>query len=317
MIQESRMYADLHNHTPASDGALTPVELVQEAVRSGIRMIAVTDHDTIDSLQETLSAGREAGIDVMPGMEITIQFKRTLFTGSLHLLAYFDSALLDIPAFIEETDLVLSQGRGDALTEARIRTINECFGPESTEPWLPEPLRVEHVYRHGHRISRRHFALALNDLGIHDRAVVSSIIGNDSPAYLPSGIPLERAAIYLRRWPLVRILAHPAAGSFPGESHYREVLPPFEIVEKILPEFIGIGLDGLEIEYPGHTEEWKKRLREWMYDHHLYIESGGSDCHDRTLRPPARTGVTERVADALRQLCAERIADFSIPTDEL
>lgn len=63
---------------------------------------------------------------------------------------------------------------------------------------------------------------------------------------------------FFQEYPVVRVLAHPAAGPFPGESHYREVLPPMSTVEQLLPEFLDpktLGIDGIETYYPGHTEE--------------------------------------------------------------
>jgi len=301
--------ADLHNHTTASDGSLTPTELISLAAEQGLAVVAVTDHDTMDGLTEALAAGKDRCIDVMPGIEITIRFTREIFTGSLHLLVYFDAMLLDNPEFCAMTRDTLEKGRGPALTRDRIEAINRVFAPGGTQPLLPEPLTEDHVYAHGDRISRRHFALALKTMGLSDKTLISSIIGNESPAYIPSGIPLSAVKPYLNRWPLTRVLAHPAAGSFPGDSHYREVLPPYEVVDMLIPEFMDAGLDGFEIEYPGHTESWKMRLRERMAQLGLSIESGGSDCHDDSERPLGIAGTTLEAVDAIRRCFRERMKD--------
>lgn len=293
-------YADLHNHTTASDGSFTPTDLIKHASEIGLKAIAVTDHDTIDGLQEALLAGQKFGVEVITGTEITLRFKEPYFTGSLHLLVYFDKSLLDNDSFVNETVEALSKGRGPALVTDRIAAINQVFGPESATPGLPRNLTEDDVYAHGDRISRRHFALALNDLGLTDRDEVSAIIGNDSPAYIPSGAAPESLKAYLSRWPLARILAHPAAGSYPGESLYREVLPPFEVVEKLLPVFLDLGLDGLEVNYPGHTEEWRSQLQQRVNEMGLSVVTGGSDCHDKEQRPLGVCGVSQSDLETLK-----------------
>ena len=283
--------ADLHNHTTFSDGSLTPAQLVCEAHKLGLKALGITDHDTIDGLNEALSAGKNYPIDIVTGVEFTVRFIEPFFTGSLHLLAYFKETLLDEKSFVKETSEILALGRGSALTRSRIESINTFFSPDSTEPLLPRPLTEEDVYAHGNRISRRHFALALKSMGIQDQNKINQIIGNASPAYVPSGSSLDTLKAYLQKWPLTLVLAHPAAGSFPGENVYREVLPPFEIVERLLPNFLDVGLAGLEIEYPGHTSEWKDRLQQYLVVKKLHIVTGGSDCHDRTDRPLGLSGV--------------------------
>lgn len=304
-------YADLHNHTTCSDGELSARDLIELARDRGIRAIAVTDHDTIEGVAEAVDAGKSLGVDVVCGVEATLRFVTDLFRGSLHLLMYFPNELLNDEGFVQETTDLLAMGRGEALTKARIEAINRCFGPGAAQAMLIRPLTEEDVYRHGHRISRRHFALALNDLGITDSTQVSKILGNDSPAYIPSGIPIEPIGPFLRRWPIVAVLAHPAAGSFSGESHYKEVLPPLDVVEQLLPEFLAIGIEGLEIPYPGHTQELQIRLRKILVNSGLSVVTGGSDCHDRTGRPIGVTGITEAEYGVLRNRMDEKWRNFS------
>ena len=78
-------FADLHLHTRYSDGSFTPRELVQHAARLGFSAIAVTDHDTINGIPEALAAGKELGVEVIPGVEITSRCEAQ----ELHMLAYF------------------------------------------------------------------------------------------------------------------------------------------------------------------------------------------------------------------------------------
>jgi 3',5'-nucleoside bisphosphate phosphatase len=291
-----KIYADLHNHSTASDGTFSPAGIVDEAIKKGIRALALTDHDTIGGLKEFREAAAIKNIQPVLGIEITLRFKRPAFTGSLHLLVYFRDKLLDNREFEKDLNALLQQGRGKDLVERRVAEINKVFGPQTEEPILKKPLTVEEILPYSPQITRRHFFMALSEKhNISDKQTINRLIGNDSPAYIPSGIDMEMLPGLLNKYPLFRVLAHPAAGSFPGDSHYKEVLPPLEIVESMLPEFLDetiCGLDGLEVYYPGHTDEHKKHLLELANKHQLVV-TGGSDCHDPENRPLATDGLTE------------------------
>ncbi len=287
--------ADLHNHTTASDGEYTPTELVQAAQALGLTAVGVTDHDTLDGLDEALAAGQTLGIRVVPGVEVSLRFRRPYFTGTLHYLLYIPYALLPDPAFRQMAADIFGQGRGSGLVRARVAAINEAFGPQGETPLLKRDLTPEEIEALAPNVTRRHFALALKENHHLDREQVNQLIGNDSRAYVPSGIDPAQLTPLLRRYPqLVRVLAHPAAGSYPGESLYNEVLPPLDIVEKLLPEFLDeavLGLDGLEVQYPGHIPAHRALLTQWAQRYGLLI-TGGSDCHDRVERPLGVAGVT-------------------------
>jgi hypothetical protein len=299
-MMRRRIVGDLHNHSTASDGEFSPAELVRAARDAGLEAVALTDHDTIAGLPEALAAARELGIRLVTGAEATVRFRRDGFVGSLHLLLYFRPELLEDEEFCAAIKDVFGQGRGAALVRARVEAINAEFGPEGRQPMLREPLTDDQIHHFSLQASRRHFALALAEFhGIQDREQINAIIGNASPAYVPSGIDIELLPGFLERYPVVPIFAHPAAGSFPGESHYKEVLPPVETVEGLLPEFLRIGIQGLEIYYPGHTEPLRERLLGWLERHELPVATGGSDCHDAKIRPLAVEGVTREELEAL------------------
>ena len=288
------IYADLHNHTTASDGDFSPEELVACAREKGIQVLGITDHDTDKGLDRALKAGKIHGIKIITGIEISVRFKRPIFTGTLHLLCYFKPALLQDPTFRQTLTTTLGKGRGDGLVLSRVKQINHFFGPDGKTPILKQKLTVEDVSQLSSNISRRHFAMALNqNHGITDKEVVNRIIGNQSPAYLPSGIDLAAAKEFTQSFPVLTVLAHPAAGSFPGEGHYKEVLPPMEIVKNLLPEFLDIGIKGIEIPYPGHYQEHREILQTWTAEHSLLV-TGGSDCHDAADRPLGMEGLSKK-----------------------
>ena len=195
--------------------------------------------------------------------------------------------------FVKGFQNILTQGRGEKLVRARVDEINKIFGPGRKTALLKRNLEFEDIAALSDNATRRHFALALKErFGITRPDIINKIIGNDSPAYLPSGIKLEEVINFIRENKIVSVLAHPAAGSFPGKGHYKEVLPPLEIVERILPEFIEAGIHGLEVYYPGHIKEHQDLMKSWAKKYHLLI-TGGSDCHDGIERPAGVSGMSE------------------------
>jgi len=301
-MRSRNIIADLHNHSTASDGEYPPSELILKAHEIGLKAIALTDHDTIAGLDEAVGAGHESGIKVIPGIEISIRFRRTFFVGSLHLLIYFSETLLKNTGFREDLNNIASQGRGITLVRDRIDAINSEFGPDGREPLLERPLTIDEITSQSDNITRRHFFIALSkNHNINERSWIDRLIGNTSPAYIPSGIDMSLLKPFFDKYSVVKVLAHPAAGSFPGESYYKEVHPPVEVIEQLLPELLDpdiMGIDGIEVYYPAHTEELEKILFDWVKRYDLLI-TGGSDCHDRENRPLGVKGVTQNELDKL------------------
>jgi len=291
--------ADLHNHSTASDGELLPHEVVKQAAAKGFKAVSLTDHDTLTGVAEALAAGNSNNITVIPGFELTLRLKRPEFVGSLHLLLYFKPDLLNNPGFIDTTSELFAAGRGAALVRDRVSAINHFFGPDSMTAKknktaiLKRNLTIAEIEKCGANITRRHFAKVLGENHKLERSQVDAIIANQSPAYLPSGIDPDKLLPLRKKFPLLIFLAHPAAGSFPPPSHYREVLPPWSTVAGLMPEFLApepICIDGLEIEYPGHREVDKAALREMAVTNNL-LASGGSDGHDLRDRPYGTCGI--------------------------
>jgi predicted metal-dependent phosphoesterase TrpH len=301
-MTSTEIVADLHNHSTASDGEYTPAELVSRAQELGIKTIGLTDHDSISGLDEFVEAGRKKGIQVVSGVEVSLRFTRAYFTGSLHLLLYFSDTFLGNAEFKNDITNILSKGRGIALVTDRVDAINREFGPRGRTSLLKKDLTVDEITSLADNVTRRHFFIALSqNHGIENKKQIDMLIGNSSPAYIPSGIDMGILTPLLNKYHIVKVLAHPAAGSFPEDSHYKEVLPPVEIVEKIMPEFLDpgiIGIDGLEVYYPGHTDEYEEAMLQWCSRYNL-IATGGSDCHDRKIRPLGVKGISQHDLDKL------------------
>ncbi len=295
-MKSRNIIADLHNHSTASDGEYSPAELVAKSRSIGLKAVALTDHDSIAGLDEALNEGRRLGIMVVPGVEVSLRFKRTGFVGSLHMLLYFSEKLFNNSEFRNELNDIITKGRGITLVRDRVEAINHEFGPEGKTPVLDRRLTVEEITSFAENISRRHFFMALSkNHNVKDKSTIDKLIGNSSPAYIPSGIDISLLKPFFDQYSVVKVLAHPAAGSFPGESHYKEVLPPVELVEELMPEFLDphcIGIDGIEVYYPAHTRELEEILLSWTKRHDLLI-TGGSDCHDSSNRPLGVSGINQ------------------------
>jgi len=289
-----KIAADLHTHSTASDGDCASAEVVLHVRDLGLEAMALTDHDTLAGLEEALAAGDAYGLRVICGVEVSLRFNRPILRGSLHYLLYFPSSMLHDPGFRAAVEEIIQKGRGHQLVKERVAAINDLFGQRGeVEPILKRPLTVGEVEAQAENITRRHFADVLEQRHGLDREQVNRLISNSSPAYVPSGIEMELLKPLFERYPITRVLAHPAAGSFPKPSVYREVLPPVETVEKILPEFLALGLDGLEIYYPGHTPEHIELLQGWAKKYGLIV-TGGSDFHDPVKRPLGIGGINRR-----------------------
>lgn len=294
-----KIIADLHTHSTASDGKCSPTEVVRLAKTKGYKAVALTDHDTLSGLEEAGNAARYFEITIVPGIEISVSYKRPWFTGSLHVLLYFPQEYIINPDFVRDIEDILAGGRGYKLLSNRIIAINSLFGPQgSIKRVLKHELKADEIGGPAEAVTQRHFALALKQQHDLDDVTITTIITNTSPAYIPYGIELACLKPLLDKYHIVTALAHPAAGSFPGPGQYREVLPPFETVVQLLPELIELGIGGLEVYYPGHTSALISQLRS-IADNNKLLVTGGSDFHDLKTRPMGTAGVTEEELDTL------------------
>lgn len=247
---------DLHLHTKASDGALRPAELVKAAAHVGIRVMAVTDHDSVDGVAEAQEAASGLAIEVIPGIEMST----SLDGNEIHVLGY----LLDAgdPSLQE----AMRRLRADRLVQAHAMV--ERLGV------LGCPLAWDHVVAiaNGGSVGRPHIALALVERG----AVAS--VDEAFSRFLRRGGPGYVEGSKLSPWEAIRLireahgvpsLAHPI---IVGASDYHLDLP------RLVPMMIEAGLEGIETYYKGYTPEVTASLLAIAGRHQL-IPTGGSDFH--------------------------------------
>lgn len=259
------MRIDLHTHTTASDGSLTPAELVRAALDAELDLIAVTDHDTLAGIAPAMEAASGSRLRVLPSVEVS-----ALYDGrSLHLLGYgFDLA---DARFVTRLRAV-SMGR-----EERARAILELLAARGT------PLSWQRVTEIGQgAVGRPHIARALVEAG-HARDVSDAFarfIGEGCPAYLPSGRMSVMEAIGLVR----------DAGGEVALAHSLLPARPLDL-DTLLPVLRAAGLTGLEVYHSEHDAAATQRLRALAAREGLWW-CGGSDFHGPTKPHACLGGVT-------------------------
>jgi predicted metal-dependent phosphoesterase TrpH len=273
---------DLHAHTTASDGSLTPTELVALARETGLSALGVTDHDTVGGLAEATEAARGTGLELVPGVELSVDYPH----GQFHLLGYF----------VDFTRGPLLE-RLQYLQDYRFRR-NEKMVELMQQHGLP--ITMEDIAREagGKVIGRPHMALAMVRKGLvgSTQEAFDRYLADGRPCHLPKVklLPADAIAL-LHSAGAVTILAHPKYLQISDSAELRTELVAFK--EQ--------GLDGIEVYYSQHTEAETALYQQFARELDFTI-SGGSDFHGRS-KPTVklgvvyqRAGVPDEVMDGLR-----------------
>ncbi len=272
MEQPNGPGVDLHTHTTASDGSLTPTALVQQAHEIGLAALAVTDHDTIGGLTEAAGVARELGMDFLPGVELSVEDK----DGRFHLLGYgFD------PEFRELAEKMTQLRRGRAARNVQMAKKMAELGLPVTLDDVRDAAK-KHGSEESEVIARPHFAQALINKG-----VVSSV-QEAFDKYLASGKPLYQAKEVLTPAEAIALL-HRAGGvavmAHPGLVPLSEAA----LAARVAALHEEAGLDGIEALYPQHSPADTERFLELARRHDLLV-TGGSDFHG-TPKPHVPLGI--------------------------
>jgi len=265
---------DLHLHTTASDGRLTPQELVRLAAERGLRVIAITDHDTTDGVAPAqAAAARFADLRLIPGVEMSVDIAEA----EVHLLGYW----VDLDN--REFQQLLAWSRDGRVNRAHriLEKLAELGMPLEWE-------RVRELAGDG-AVGRPHIAQAMVEKGyVADiRQAFDLYLGRGRPAYV------ERE----RLTPEQGIRSVLAVGGLPVLAHPADIAG----LEDLLPGWVAAGLVGIEVYYAGYTPEVVARLLE-LADKHGLIPTGGTDYHgfgtpDEAL--PGSVDVPREVVDRL------------------
>ncbi|MCH1640686.1 PHP domain-containing protein [Paenibacillus timonensis] len=246
---------DLHSHTQASDGMNKPSENVRLAKEKGLTGLAITDHDTVAGIGEALLAGKELGVDVVPGIEIS-----TRAAGKdIHVLGYYMNFDDDrFQARLARLRSVREERNG--LIIAKLQELGVSITLEEVKAGLSRPLRPDES------LGRPHIADALVRKGyaVDMRDAFDRYLAEGKPGYasLPRIAP-EEAIAWIREAGGAPVLAHP--GLYGDDKLVRSIL------ERGKP-------DGIEVYHSDHGPEEEIRYAA-MAEQYGLIVTGGSDYH--------------------------------------
>lgn len=254
---------DLHAHTNHSDGKDTPAELVQNAARVGIEVLAITDHDTVSGWDEAIIAAQNHGIGLIPGIEVSTRALTPSGHGvSVHMLAYLPDPT--------NPELIAALNR---TKESRVIRAKEMVARLSKDYPIDFELVLSQLPQ-GSTIGRPAIADALVELGIVPTRsdAFTSILHRSSPYYVSEkSLDTVEAIGLIRQAGGVSVMAHPLIDFPPGAK--REDLPRahFETL-------IEAGLNGLEVDHRAVPSQAKSWLRDLALKHNLVV-TGSSDYH--------------------------------------
>lgn len=258
---------DLHAHTTASDGTLSPTALVELAAAEGLSALAITDHDTVDGIAEAATAGARLGVRIVPGIELAA--RPPWSDREVHLLGYFLDPNDEALARLLDRMRVGREARGAEMAE-RLRALGVDIAYED--------IRDAAV---GDVIGRPHVADVLVARGVvRDRGeAFERYLAGGRPAYVARDLAtLAEALETLRGASAIPVIAHPA-------------LLPMSVDELAgkLPRLRAWGLAGLECDHSSHEPHIARRLARLAAVHGL-VATAGSDFHGPGMKPGVRLG---------------------------
>jgi len=248
---DSNIKADLHTHTHYSDGYHTPGELIQKAKTAGLTHLAITDHDNVDAIDEAIEIASRYDIELIPGTEISAEHNGK----ETHILAYYfdhkNPELLDY----------LQNFRRERMKRAQkiVEKLNDLGIAIQMQDVLSQ------VKGNG-SVGRPHIAVALIEGGFVNNYydAFNKFIGDDKPAYVKKpNISTKDAISLINRCGGLSFVAHP------GKS-MRHNNSLFEMIE--------LGIDGIEVVHPSHSDYDIEYFRD-ITSQYFLLESGGSDFH--------------------------------------
>jgi hypothetical protein len=268
------MRADLHLHTTASDGKLTPRELVRRAAELKLEVIAITDHDSVEGIQPALEEARNfPELTVIPGVEINTDVPK----GEVHILGYF------ISYRDPEFNRALEELRNSRYERGRKMVARLCEMNIKVN-WD----RVVELAGNG-SVGRPHIAQAMLEQGFVSclKEAFDNYIGRNCPAYVERKklAPLEAVKLVLN------------AEGFPVLAHPADI----ESLEQFTKKLKKAGIIGIEIYYNGYNPSTIEQLEKLAKRHNL-ISLGGSDFHGLDDSIGASMGSIDVPRDSVEKL---------------
>jgi 3',5'-nucleoside bisphosphate phosphatase len=250
------MRIDLHTHSSVSDGTDAPAELVRKARAVGLDVVALTDHDTFDGLDEAAAEGERLGILLVRGMELSCSRRGD----SVHVLAY--GADPASPALAAE------------MARVRDGRLGRVAGVLAKLAELGVPVSEAEVMAQvgdSPSVGRPHIADALIKAGhVRDRQeAFDRFLADGGPAHVHRyTIEVDRGIDLVHEAGGLAVIAHPWGRG-------REYMLPSSVLEALVRDH---GLDGIEVDHQDHDSETRERLRA-LADDLGVLATGASDYH--------------------------------------
>ncbi len=239
---------DFHMHTTYSDGHYTPFELIKKVSSLNIDIISITDHDSVNGLEEAIGIGKDFGVEVIPGVEMSTDVEDK----EVHLLGYF----IDINN--SELKKYLSFFRDERYQRA-LRIVKKLNAID-IDISIDDVLEVTT----SSAIGRPHVAIALMRKGIVNDYYEAF------EKYLRDGAPAYERKIHVSPQSALKIINDAGGLSF--------IAHPGHLKESVLMTLINSGVDGIEVIHPSHNSYQRKFYR-GIVNQYCLLESGGSDFH--------------------------------------
>lgn len=270
---------DLHMHTFYSDGYHSPEQLIDKAYNQGIGILSITDHDSVNGINEAIDYADKYSIEVIPGLEISTDIRDT----EVHILGYF------VDPKNKDLEHYLTFFREERVKRA-IRMVKKLniLGLDIT-------IDDVFVFAKNSAIGRPHIAQALLAKGQVKSFFEAfyKYIGNHAPAY-------ERK-VHLSPQSAFKIINDAGGLSF--------IAHPGNMPEILIKELIDAGVDGIEVIHPSHSPE-QVRFYRGIVNEYFLLESGGSDFHGGKREDNENLGkffTTAKVVDTMRTRLASNI----------
>ncbi|MEW6353806.1 MAG: PHP domain-containing protein [Pseudomonadota bacterium] len=248
------LHYDLHSHTTASDGTLSPTELVTRAHAQGVRVLALTDHDVTDGLAEAGDAAATLGLRLVPGVEVSVTWNgQTVHIVGLHISPVHDA---------------LQQGL------ARLRAFRDWraaeIGRRLERHGIYGAYENAKSYAKGSIVSRTHFARFLINSGYDNdmKGVFKRFLVRGKPGHVPGEwAALSDAVSWICGAGGQAVIAHPARYKFTAAR-----------MRRLLQEFKDCGGVGIEVVSGSHSRDDYYTMAQYARQFDL-LASSGSDYH--------------------------------------
>ena len=244
---------DLHCHSTASDGVLTPTEVVQRAYAQGVNVLALTDHDSVSGLDEAKIAADKCGIDLISGVEISTQWENR----GIHIVGLgFDKTHPKMTALLQQqADLRHKRALeiGDKL--AKVGVENAFAGAQALA---------------NGEVTRAHYARYLVQIGkvSNDNQAFKKYLSQGKSCYVKTEwCDIPTAIDVIHQAGGVAVLAHPLRYDMTAKK-----------IRQLIADFASWGGDALEVSGCGQTPDQRKQLANWAKEQEL-AGSVGSDFH--------------------------------------